>query len=258
MWINLLKRVSRISKDHRGTTLIELLVAIGVGAIVLSGIAGIIVFSMTMFSKNNAKADLQNEIQDTLNYVTDMIMQADGIAISYDSTSQTTECVLFGKLIYNETEHAWLYNGVAFVADTETEKAAYLIEFPNADYVERPDGFCKMNGTTQGAVLTEVRSYVLSNSEVRKSGLLANYLTKCYIHVKDDTTAYRSVVDEVVGGLPVLQYVQPFSLAVELKFEKETGTGIVTKTAHDSAAVRNQIGTIYVNGSNYDPLLKRE
>ena len=173
-------------------------------------------------------------------------------------TEGNTDCVLFGKLYYDTMEAAWMYDGVAMVADTTVNHALYLVEFPNAGYPgDIVPGYSKLSAhdsTNVNEALEEIRDYVLSEEDVQKAGLMANYVTKCYIYIEDEGRAFQMVTDAVTG-LSQTRYVQPFGLMIDLEFETTTGTGTVNRTAQDSAAVRNAIGDIYVNGTKYGPLL---
>lgn len=247
-------------KDNKGATLVELMVAIAIGAIVIAGIAYIIVFSMRMYGKSSATVDLQNEAQSTLNYIVDSTMQASGMVISYDSVNETTEYVLYGKLYYDAAQSRWMYQGIALVSDTAGAQELYLTIFPNASYPDSGDGYSVLNASDATFVATageEIRDYVLNSESVRKASLMANNITKCYIYVEDDSTAYTSVTDKVTGITETV-YVQPFGLIVDLEFEKDTGTGMATKSVRDSVNVRNSIGYIYVNGNKYGPLLNNK
>ena len=55
------KKDSKIKNDNRGLSLVELLVAFAVSAIVLSGLAYLMINVLNLFGRTNVNVELQNE-----------------------------------------------------------------------------------------------------------------------------------------------------------------------------------------------------
>lgn len=74
------KKDSKVKYDNRGLSLVELLVAFAVSAIVLSGLAYLMINVLNIFGRTNVNVELQNESQTAMNLVIDNIMDAGGCA----------------------------------------------------------------------------------------------------------------------------------------------------------------------------------
>lgn len=246
-------------RDNRGVTLVELLVAIAVGAIVLSGVTYLIVYSLRLYGNGSATADLANEAQSTLNYIVDTTMQSKGIVLEYDDTTHETSCMLYGEIEYNTTLGRWTYQGAALVTDVAGAHEIYLAEFPNAGYPkEAGENYCKLNAADAANVseaAEEIADYVLNSDANRKAGLLASGIYQCCIYLEDPMSALVDVTDPYTG-VTETQYTQPFTVAIQLEFRTPTATGTTSKSVQDNASVRNSIGTIYINRNEYGPKLK--
>ena len=114
------KKDSKIKNDNRGLSLVELLVAFAVSAIVLSGLAYLMINVLNIFGRTNVNVELQNESQTAMNLVIDNIMDAGGLCmIETDhvpvpgDTGNTPACVLLGKLTISDAD----YESVSFVGD---------------------------------------------------------------------------------------------------------------------------------------------
>lgn len=72
----------RLSRDNRGVTLIELLIAMMIAAIVLSMILLFIKGVSKSFQKTSDEVNLQMEAQTTMNLISNILMEAQDIEVS--------------------------------------------------------------------------------------------------------------------------------------------------------------------------------
>ena len=173
-------------RDNRGITLVEILVAVFISAIVLSGIAYFLFTTIKMYNRNGATVELQNEAQTTLNHIVDETMQANGLILQYADvtrngiTTKETDVMMFGRLqsavIGGNT--VYIYSGSVIVTDL-TGKEMYLVTFPNDKYVDSSPsmladyrtavteggyeyaGFKTLSSAGVPVLLAEIKNYVL-------------------------------------------------------------------------------------------------
>ena len=117
--INKLKDATRSCREQRkkkvctdnsngGMTLVELLVAFAVSAIILSGLAYMMITTLHLYGRTNANVEVQNESQTALNLVIDSILGAKGVCyIEEDMTGllaapDALTCALFGELVLHD------------------------------------------------------------------------------------------------------------------------------------------------------------
>ena len=101
------KRIEKlIFFDDRGLSLVELLVAITIGAIVSVSIGSLLVFSLRMYGKQTVDVEMQHEMQTTSNFVIDSIMESDSFIVSKSKDTQNQErsdVVVLGKFEYSSS-----------------------------------------------------------------------------------------------------------------------------------------------------------
>ncbi len=92
-----------IKKKNRGVSLVEILVAIAVSAIVMSAIGVLLTQGMHGYVRQTTQAELQNEANIAMNQITDSLMEANGINISIDENSVTFKH-LYAETLSSSTE----------------------------------------------------------------------------------------------------------------------------------------------------------
>jgi len=125
-----------VSND-KGFSLVELLVAITVSAIVLLGMAFFMVSSTKTYEATNDEVFIQAEAQDTLNLLKNFIMEGKDFQIIKDGSN------VIGLKIYNESQDTYKYNYIIYKAsegkmyfDKKNEANKYsLNEDPTDPYV---------------------------------------------------------------------------------------------------------------------------
>lgn len=265
--------------DNRGLSLIELLIAFAISAVVLAGVGYLIMTGLKMSGRNNAHVEVQNEAQTTMNLIIDNIMETQGVCVPFTEVDKNTECVLLGDLVIEEagTGYSVYFKGNAVVSDIDSVDAEgkplremYLVSFPNNDFTEdsgKP-GYCKLinnvskrganeaerKGAVAGDALEKVRHYVKEElkPEDRIKWLLARYITGFRVDVERiDSDYYEETVQYMNGEEEVFYYyADPITLNVAIELEYDYQSGQVQRTLEDSAAVRSRLNEVYVEKKN--------
>lgn len=262
-------------KDNRGLTLVELLVAFAVSAIVLTALGYLLITGLKLYGRNNAHVEVQSEAQTTMNLIIDNIMEAEGICIVNPAAGADTECVLLGDLLVEENGSSYdvYFKGNAIVTDIDSIgengrpiREMYLLSFPNDDFAQDSGkaGYCKLvssisasgsseaerKGSAAKCAWQTVRDYLINelNEEERTKWLLARYITGCRMEVeRTDTDFYKETLYYWNGSAEDFYYYkEPVSIKVEIALEYDYGSGKITRTLSDSAAVRSRIDKLYV------------
>ena len=82
--------VNIYSKNNKGFTLVELLVAIAIGGLVLAALSMLVSQGVNNYRKQTVLAALQNDANITLNQISDNVMEADRLILVNDSFGKTT------------------------------------------------------------------------------------------------------------------------------------------------------------------------
>lgn len=248
-----------LKHDNRGLTLVELLVAFAISAIVLSGIAYMIITSLKLSQSNNANVEVQSEVQTTMNLILDNIMEANGMCLKIPAPGENTDCILFGetKVIKNGADYTFYYKGNAMVADIVSGSGElYLVEFPNETFAAEADGYCKIESSVNevdsvSRSIETVKDYISDLPESKRiKWLLAQNITECMI-TPDSIYGEETVVENGVDTIKNL-YTEPFTLSITISAESDYGFGKTTRTLKDRAAIRNRIDKIYLTKPGED------
>lgn len=240
--------------DNCGASLVEMLIAFAVSAVVLSGIAYMLITSLRVTGKNNAEAEVQSEVQTAMNLLVDEVMEAKGICMKVAPGGGDTDCILFGdiNIIKEGGTYTLYYKGNVFAAPAGVggSKELYLAEFPNEVYTANGDGYCRLaSGVTQSACALEgldnAGAYIAGLSEEKRlRWLLGKDITSCVV------TPSSEYDEETVKekGMDVIRtcFREPFTLKIYLKIERDYGDGTVVREIEDQIAVRNRIDRIYI------------
>lgn len=264
-----------MTKDNKGFSLVELLVALAVSSIVLTALGYMIITGLKLYGRNNAHVEVQSEAQTAMNLILDNIMEARGICIVNPATGDNTDCILLGDIIVEDNmgNYDVYFAGNAIIADLDSLggngqpiKEMYLVSFPNTDYSDSTEhsGYAKLvsgfspgegkMGEAVNQARIEVRDYV-KNTDIksRTKWLLAHYITGCRIEADGiDRNYYEETVYYENGGAEVnYYYKEPVKIDVKISLEYDYGSGKITKALSDSAVIRNRIDNVYVgqNGS---------
>lgn len=250
-------------KDQRGMSLIELLIAFAIAAIVMTGLGYMIFSSLSLYGRNNANVEVQNEAQTSMNLILDTIMEAGGLCtVGQDGLLDNT-CIILGKTFFEEQASGYtMYsNGYALVYDPALGEI-YLISLPGSSFstatfgTEAPSDVAEFdytmlgNGSTKeeaaAASITMIKDVVSGLSqEERLPWLLGKNVTGCSIQPANYNSAPQSFEDE--EGNTKLSYEPPYTITVEIHFEIDYKQATATRDLTDDATIRNRMNSIYVS-----------
>lgn len=262
-------------KDNRGVTLVEVLLAFAVSAIVLAAISAIIFTCLQMFGRTSANVEVQNEAQTAMSLLTDNIMDASGVCMNTPAAGANIDCMLLDNLIVKEQTgggYEAFFSGSALVTDIDTLDAngrpfreIYLVEFPNdgygvsytdtetgKDYCELATGASTPEAAAQAA-LTKVKDYILDmDRSDRTMWLLSRYVTACRVEPARVDPAQTGFPEETVyygdGSTEIIYYFkEPLTFRVSLAFESNYGNGDVAGNLEDEVSIRSRMKTVFIN-----------
>lgn len=226
------KRIEKlIFFDDRGLSLVELLVAITIGAIVSVSIGSLLVFSLRMYGKQTVDVEMQHEMQTTSNFVIDSIMESDSFIVSKSKDNQNQErsdVVVLGKFEYSSS---LLFSGYVFSIDkvdsTTKDGKLYMKKYVSKGL--------KSDCVSSGEIVPDKIVKELTTGIVAETNLLATNVQIFNLSPTEDS------VQEV--STPYT-YSNPFSVNLDLQFAKNGGTSDIKKELHDTIAIRNTIKPI--------------
>jgi len=220
----LLRCRNKIKNDNKGVSLVELLVAIAIGAIVSGSIAALITISLRMYGKETADVEMQQEIQTTSNFIIDAIMESDSFIATNNS-----DTVILGKFIYDKSSSQLSYTGYVFCTENVSES------------------------TTAGKMYMKKHTSKALSSDCINAGEIVpeKIVEELSSGVKGDNTNLLATNIQLFSVTPTAtsiqtdKYINPFTLELNMKFGKKSGSGEVNKELHDEASIRNTLRPIY-------------
>jgi prepilin-type N-terminal cleavage/methylation domain-containing protein len=87
--------------NQAGFSLVELLIAMAVGSILVTGMATLLFSSLHIFGTGNANVEVQNESQLVMSLTVDSIMEAEGLCMRIPALDGNTESILLGDFVVN-------------------------------------------------------------------------------------------------------------------------------------------------------------
>lgn len=234
-----------IKNDNSGFSLVELIVAISVGAIISGAIASIIVISTRMYSRETTNIAEQYEIQATLNQTVDSAENAQWIALGNTVDGIATEYVAFGKL--TDLSGSLYFEGEIFTCDYDpTAPGKFNV------YMNRYSGTSLNVGSE-----SEAGGNIESTSDTIKT---AQYLlgegAMSYVvsFVEEDEHFDDSVAAKMSDGVTPAAgvFVNPLIVSICMDFKKESMTGEINKHVEDKVTFRNRIKRpVYLKDKGY-------
>lgn len=241
--------------NNKGLSLVELLVALAVSALVLTGLAYMLINVLNIFARTNANVELQNESQAALNLVIDNVMDANGLCmIEADPAGigSAPVCVLLGELSISDTD----FNSVSFVGDAliwdPSTEEMYLSTYRNitegaltlSGATSRSEAAVKAIEALQKQVLdlpAEDRLPYLMSRNVKEFDIRpASY----YVFPPEE----QKPDPDNPGSLhTVYCFTSPMILDIQMKFELEYKPGkYYTRDIGEEIAIRNRMPYIYL------------
>lgn len=225
-----------MKKDNRGLSLVELLVAIAIAAIISGSITYLIRTSLHLYGNETADVALQQELQVTLNQIMDYAMESQELVISGDESA--TYYVALGKIV-KDTEKD---------DDTPAEPDkldAQIIWREDDKLYLKKELIENINEKAKDETLPAAIDDIISSASSEKD----NYLLSEY--VSNFLVSPSGIISETT------KYENPLSINITLGFSKRGSSKDITKSVSDKAVLRNKIKLpIFVNGTKYT--LKKE
>ena len=235
----MLFKKSKLGKDNKGFSLVELLVAITISAIVAGGIGYLLTTSLRMYNKDTVDVSLQQELQITLNQIVDYAMESETIVADFDGNYPD-------YLALGTFESA---SGTG-VLDKTKLNAQIIWQDGNKLYLKKTtvDNFC-LSSNPEDADFREIdKSKIVplipAAGASSDANLLAQYVTEFKV------TGIGGIVEvkDESGNVTGHAYENPLSIILELEFEKSVAAANKNKKVKDTAYLRNKVtNDIYVN-----------
>ena len=229
----------KFTKENKGFSLVELLVAITISAIVAGGIGYLLTTSLRMYNKDTVDVTLQQELQVTLNQIVDYAMESETIVADFDGTYPD-------YLALGTFESA---SGSGVLDKTKLD-AQIIWKDGNKLYIKKTtiDDFCKsanpVDSDFRKIDKSKIESEIPSAGSSSDANLLAQYVTAF------EVTGIGGIVEvkDEAGNVTGHAYENPLSIILELEFEKSVASADRNKKVEDTASLRNKVtNDIYVN-----------
>ena len=235
----MLFKKSKLGKDNKGFSLVELLVAITISAIVAGGIGYLLTTSLRMYNKDTVDVSLQQELQITLNQIVDYAMESETIVADFDGN-------------YPDYLALGTFESVSGtgVLDKTKLDAQIIWQDGNKLYLKKTtvDDFCLSSDPEDADFRKIDKSKIVplipAAGTSSDANLLAQYVTAFKV------TGIGGIVEvkDESGNVTGHAYENPLSIILELKFEKSVAATNKNKKVKDTAYLRNKVtNDIYVN-----------
>ncbi|MBQ8598369.1 MAG: prepilin-type N-terminal cleavage/methylation domain-containing protein [Lachnospiraceae bacterium] len=241
------------NKNNSGMTLVELLVAFAVSAIVLVGLSSIIFSVMQFYGRSNAHVEIQNESQTSLNLVIDSIISAKGVcfieedASAIDPATDHLSCALFGEILLDDTgTKAMTFRGEAIFWQPKYREM-YLMSgtFDLGTYTDETQAPLEALTAMKGKLpaLQEDRIPYLMAQDVTVFELRG--MDECFVAPINKPEEEMTEEEKKQAGKHYFE--NPLIIHINIEFEDEYQTGrVITRQIDDNVSVRNRLDHIYV------------
>lgn len=235
----------KFTKENKGFSLVELLVAITISAIVAGGIGYLLTTSLRMYNKDTVDVTLQQELQVTLNQIVDYAMESETIVADFDGN--------YPDYLALGTFESVSGSGVL---DKTKLDAEIIWKDGNKLYIKKTtiDDFCKsanpVDSDFRKIDKDKIVALIPAEGTSSDANLLAQYVSLFQV------TGIGGIVEvkDEAGNVTGHAYENPLSIILELEFEKSVATADRNKKVTDTAFLRNKVtNDIYVNipGQSY-------
>lgn len=240
-----MKRSNNVQLNNKGLSLVELIIAISIGAIISGTIAALMTFAVRMYRNESANVSTQYELQTNVNQLVDTIKSANCFVIQQNDGTDPdlksdTYYAAFGSFSGGN------FTGVVFIAGAESPSASGKFNI----YMDR--------GTWAGATaVAAVDAHVtaiegdLDDDDASKEYLLGMGATQFRIEPVKEKTPVDASYPYV--NISSEGYVNPLSIEVELSFEANAIGRKYNKHVKDEAMIRNRVSTpVYIDGDGFE------
>lgn len=265
------KSIQAQQADNRGQSLMELLMAFAVSAVVLVGLSALLFTGLRLYERGDVNAKVQNEAQNALNLLTDHMMEAKGVCMEYTAANPDVQCLLLDEIEIAEwaagsgTYDAW-FRGEAVIVQLSDNTGAYVGEMYMISFPIEDDGSLETavrGGETKNKLATgasgktdavsQAREYVLDYflnlpREKQKAWLMAEHVTACEIVPADSVkTQQYDIVYEDASRETEYYYTAPFGFDISMSVALQSQTGENSRHVEDTVYVRNRLASVYLD-----------
>lgn len=246
MW-NINRQQTTEKNKNSGMSLVELLVAFAVSAVILTGLSYMLITSLRLYSRTNANVDAQNESQTALNLVLDSIMQAEGVCLVEEDPSSLAvdamTCALFGKLDFHD-DKSMVFTGAAILWQPSSEEM-YMMS----------GTYALGNYTTKAQAPLEavaaMKGQLPADREDRLPYLMAQNITSFQIKTEESNFAIPETTpapgEDASTFISKYYFKNPLILDVSMTVQVAyQGDRTVAREMEDSVAVRNRLNEVYI------------
>ena len=251
--------MNRKQLNNKGFSLVELIIAISIGAIISGAVAALMTFSIRTYKDQSVNADMQFELQTTLNQIMDEVMSSSGMVIVQNSGTPLvnephTKYAVFGNFNTDVVDSSTGtptsgkgFKGVIFVAGEPDSDGRFNI------YMNRIEKIA--TGTPQ-AIATDIYNGIKdevtesSSSYLDPNPYLLGMNATVFDLIPDPDNAW---INPTASPTPTaIEYINPIAVKIELQFEKDSMTKVITKHVEDVAYMRNKVkDSVFVDGVEY-------
>ena len=237
-----------IKSNNRGLSLVELIIAISIGAIVSASIAALITFSIRTYHNESVNTAMQYEIQTNVNQMMDAIMGASGVVIN--NNADKTDYAGFGHFDVTRDDTGKItsvsFYGVVLVSGEKDSNNVFEIYMRNIDKAHAVTFTTTAETQASADKAVSKAAKVIKDATDKKPYLLGQYAKAFKLSINTDTDKSSCIV---TGN----KYINPLVVDVELEFEKDGSGKKINKRVKDNAVIRNKVTTdIYLNGTKYE------
>ncbi len=228
-----------LKQNNKGLSLVELLVAISIGAIVAGSIAALMTFAIRMYRNESVNTQLQYELQSNLNMMMDEIMSAQTLVVDQNNIAITTMGEAYTKYALFGTVRSTGFEGVIFVSSAAGSDGTFKV------YMDRITSTLTDPKEVAAAAYTSVTAHFADDPNPY---LLGEFVTRFVIQPDPHSTCFSVDPKDSTKHL----YTNPVSVSVELDFKKKGwGDKEYKKHVKDEVYLRNRLSSpIYVGVSD--------
>lgn len=229
------KRNGKLRLDNRGLTLVELIAAVSIMAIVGAAVFGLMLTGSNFFNRENNNVKLQTQAQLFANQLNDLIVDT-GVGISFFSTPDLNvgESSVLEVFSRNTDVNSESVGYVYYVAYSDTEQKAYYL---------------KKNIVLDGTNSYKVEAFTDAEKTLTGNGskwqLMASDVSSFYVDLSK-LAAGKRLVDVNLGftkGRSTYQMTQTVSLRNDIL----TGAALSQMYGSESATIIPIVKTVTVN-----------
>ncbi len=241
-------------KNDKGMTLVELLVAFAVSAIVLSGLSYIIFSVLQFYGRANANVEIQNESQTSLNLVIDSILSTKGVCYieedssAIDPSSDAMTCALFGELTLDDSGiKTMTFTGDAIIWQPKYREM-YLMSgtYDLGSFSEEAaaplEAIAAMKGKLPGS--GDERLPYLMAQNVSSFELKAE--ESCFVEPVSKEESEMTEEEKKKIGKSYFKNPLIININMEFEYEYQNGKPPITRQMDDNVAVRNRLDYVYI------------